>query len=166
MVGAPPADELKRVASSIPMPGEVRFLTDLSDEQVVAAYNLAKVFLFPSLEEGFGWPIAEAMACGTPVLTTDAAPMSEVGGTAAYYLRRRQAADESQWSKDGAAAVEQIMKLTAQEQSDSRRLGIQQAAKFDKDLSLRHYERIYAQVLGIELNEQPLNASEPCESCA
>jgi glycosyltransferase involved in cell wall biosynthesis len=50
-----------------------------------ALYSRAECLLFPSLEEGFGWPIIEAMSAGCRVLTTNRAPMNEIGGDAAYY---------------------------------------------------------------------------------
>ena len=50
----------------------------MPDDLVKMAYVGASLFLFPSLAEGFGWPIAEAMASGCPVITTNKRPMTEV----------------------------------------------------------------------------------------
>jgi glycosyltransferase involved in cell wall biosynthesis len=61
-------------------------LPQLSNEELRAAYSLADALVFPSWEEGFGWPIAEAQACGCPVFTSNRAPMTEVGGEAAGYF--------------------------------------------------------------------------------
>lgn len=58
----------------------------LSDEELVALYKGAEIFIMPSFEEGFGLPILEAMACGTPVLASDIGVLREVGGEAAYYF--------------------------------------------------------------------------------
>jgi glycosyltransferase involved in cell wall biosynthesis len=49
-------------------------------------YSLATLFAFPSLHEGFGLPLLEAMACGTPVLTSNCSSMPEVSGSAAYLV--------------------------------------------------------------------------------
>jgi len=49
-------------------------------------YSLASLLLFPSHHEGFGWPILEAMACGCPVITTERPPMTEVAGSAGFYI--------------------------------------------------------------------------------
>ena len=46
-------------------------------------YNCAEAFLYPSVFEGFGLPVLEAMACGTPVITTNVSSLPEVAGTAA-----------------------------------------------------------------------------------
>lgn len=59
---------------------KVRFTGPLSDEALAAVYRGAVALLFPSLYEGFGLPIIEAMACGTPVLTSNITAMPEVAG--------------------------------------------------------------------------------------
>ncbi len=62
----------------------VRILGELSDEQLVAIYNLADVFVLPSFWEGFGLPILEAMACGTPVVASNRSSLPEVVGKAGF----------------------------------------------------------------------------------
>ena len=59
---------------------------DATNEELQALYGNALALLFPSLEEGFGWPILEAQACGCPVVTTGRIPMSEVAGEAAIFI--------------------------------------------------------------------------------
>jgi glycosyltransferase involved in cell wall biosynthesis len=61
----------------------VRVLEHPTNQELHALYCAATVFAFPSRFEGFGWPIAEAQACGCPVVTSDAEPMREVAGGAA-----------------------------------------------------------------------------------
>lgn len=58
----------------------------VTDEQLVALYMGAKVFVMPSFEEGFGIPLLEAMALGTPVVSSDAASLKEIGGDGALYF--------------------------------------------------------------------------------
>lgn len=55
-------------------------------EDLTALYNVASVFAMPSLYEGFGLPILEAMACGCPVLTSSQGSMPEIAGNAAVYV--------------------------------------------------------------------------------
>lgn len=57
----------------------------VSTEDLVFLYNRATVFVMPSLSEGFGLPIVEAMRCGCPVVTTREGSIAEVAGEAAYY---------------------------------------------------------------------------------
>ena len=56
------------------------------DEDLPIIYHLAALFLFPSLREGFGIPIIEAMACGVPVITSNTSSMPEVAGDAAHLI--------------------------------------------------------------------------------
>ena len=65
---------------------EVIRLGFVPDKDLVAIYNLATVYCQPSFYEGFGLPVLEAMACGTPVVTSKKASLSEVGGKATIYI--------------------------------------------------------------------------------
>ena len=58
----------------------------LSDEELRLAYAGAAALVYPSRYEGFGLPVAEAMACGCPVITTKLASLPEVAGDAALYV--------------------------------------------------------------------------------
>src|SRR5690606_35076804 len=64
----------------------VRFLGFLPDHMLPIAYRLASVFVFPSLYEGFGLPPLEAMASGTPVVTSNVSSLPEVTGDAAVLV--------------------------------------------------------------------------------
>jgi len=63
----------------------VKVLTDVPDTSLVEFYNRAELFIYPSFYEGFGLPILEAMACGTPVIASNVSSMPEVGGPAALF---------------------------------------------------------------------------------
>lgn len=64
----------------------VTFIDYVISEDLPALYGGAQAFVFPSLFEGFGIPILEAMACGTPVVTSNVSSMPEVAGEAALYV--------------------------------------------------------------------------------
>lgn len=64
----------------------IHILNGLSDSELALFYNGAKTLIFPSSYEGFGLPIIEAMACGTPVITCNNSSLSEIGGKAAIYI--------------------------------------------------------------------------------
>lgn len=66
--------------------GEARLLIRPSEEDLAALYRLAEVFIFPSWVEGFGLPILEAMASGTPVIASDRHAVPEVAGGAALLM--------------------------------------------------------------------------------
>ena len=61
-------------------------LVNLNSKNICALYSQAEALIFPSLTEGFGWPIIEAQACGCLVFTSKFKPMTEVGGNSVYYL--------------------------------------------------------------------------------
>ncbi|MGO9454392.1 MAG: glycosyltransferase family 4 protein, partial [Candidatus Binataceae bacterium] len=67
----------------------VRIFADVTDSDLVEFYNRAELFVYPSFYEGFGLPILEAMACGTPVITSNTSSMPEVGGPAALFADPR-----------------------------------------------------------------------------
>ncbi len=65
---------------------KVRLLDYVADEDLAGLYSGALAFVFPSLYEGFGFPVLEAMACGTPVVCSNTSSLSEVAGEAALLL--------------------------------------------------------------------------------
>ena len=71
----------------------VRFLGPVSDEDLPALYNSALGFIFPSLYEGFGLPVIEAMACGTAVICADSSSLPEIAGEAALLFPPEDEAD-------------------------------------------------------------------------
>lgn len=74
----------------------VKLLGYIDDSQLARLYQVASVFLFPSLEEGFGIPVLEAIAAGVPVVTSNVSSMPEVGGDAALYVNPHDPSDIAQ----------------------------------------------------------------------
>ena len=147
MVGTEPSAALKEHALRIAPQGQVRFLSGLSNKQVCAAYSAARLMVFPSLAEGFGWPIAEAMACGCLVLTTGEAPMTEVGGDAAFYIPSSATCDPAAWAEQAGERISEVLRLAPDASNSRRQSGFQQVAKFDAEQTLNAYEQIYRQAL-------------------
>lgn len=146
MVGPPAPEALESVKSSLPHARDIHFLTDISDEVLVALYGTATVFLFPSIAEGFGWPIAEAMAAGCPVITTDAAPMTEVAGKAGFYIPTMEAAGTS-WVDASAAVLARVAALSPVEREAAVARGFAQVRQFDSEAALDRIEAIYRETL-------------------
>ena len=94
----------------------VHFTGFVDDEDLPAIYKLAKVFVFPSLYEGFGIPPLEALACGTPVISSDAASMPEVLGESTVYFKSKnlQNLKEAICSKEYLVINQEIMVSHAQ----------------------------------------------------
>ncbi|WP_029522920.1 glycosyltransferase family 1 protein [Persephonella sp. KM09-Lau-8] len=76
--------EVKKIAQKLG--NRVEFTGYVSDDELKELYRKAKLFLFPSLYEGFGLPPLEAMASGTPVIVSNVASLPEVCGDAAFYI--------------------------------------------------------------------------------
>lgn len=112
------------------------------DEDLVAIYNLATVFVMPSLYEGFGLPILEAMACGCPVITTKEGSLREVAGDAAHYVD----------AYDYKNIAEGIAKVFNDEnlQKELSKKGIANAAKFSWKKTAENTIDVYRQVLGLK----------------
>ena len=64
----------------------IRYLGYVSEEDLSKIYNLATIFIYPSLYEGFGLPPLEALACGTPCIVSNVASLPEVCGNAVLYI--------------------------------------------------------------------------------
>jgi glycosyltransferase involved in cell wall biosynthesis len=79
-------DGIYRQAEREDVAGRVLFPGFIADEDLPALYSLAEVFVFPSLYEGFGIPVLEAMACGTPVVTSNNSSLPEASGSAALMV--------------------------------------------------------------------------------
>jgi len=78
-------EETLKVIESCGISNDVIFVDWASPKRLACLYSEAEVFAFPSLYEGFGWPPLEAMACGCPVISSNAACMPEILGDAAIY---------------------------------------------------------------------------------
>jgi glycosyltransferase involved in cell wall biosynthesis len=86
LVGAPIGPDVRSAIIATNLGARVVSLGRISNEQLRALYSGAAALFFPSLLEGFGWPIIEAQACGCPVITSDRRPMKDIGGDAALYI--------------------------------------------------------------------------------
>ena len=83
LAGTPPDGNLCRLAESLALKSRMEIAGRADDDRLLDLYRGAGVFLFPSLYEGFGWPVLEAMACGCPVVCSTAGALPEVAGGAA-----------------------------------------------------------------------------------
>ncbi|WP_069790746.1 glycosyltransferase family 4 protein [Cyanobacterium sp. IPPAS B-1200] len=77
---------LKQLARDLGVFERVKFLNYLDDQELVKVLNHAEALVFPTLWEGFGFPVLEAMACGTPVITSNVSSLPEVAGDGALLV--------------------------------------------------------------------------------
>lgn len=119
---------------------KIKFLTNIPEEDLIAIYNMAEVFVFPSFYEGFGIPVLEGMACGVPVVTSKVSSMPEVGGDAAVYF---DPFDEKDMAEKIATVLDDS-KL--REQLIAK--GFEQCKKFSWEKCCRATLEVYRDVVG------------------
>ena len=117
----------------------VHFTGYVPDGELPLWYNAAALLVFPSVYEGFGLPVAEAMACGTPVIAADTSAIPEAAGAAARLFEAQDAAGLS----DHIEAVLDDPNLTA----TMRENGLQQARQFTWERAGRAMTNVYRKVL-------------------
>ncbi len=129
---------LRRAVHRCQLHKYVRFLGYLPEETLAVMYRLAGVFVFPSLYEGFGLPPLEAMASGTPVVTSNVSSLPEVAGDAALLVD----------PYDPEAIADGIYRVLTDEalQSSLRRKGLARAREFSWEQSVRRVREIYGEV--------------------
>lgn len=125
--------QLQALAQDLGIQDSVRFVPHVSDDLMPMVYAAADLLVLPSFEEGFGLPIIEAMACGTPVVCSHAASMPEVAGDAAVLFdpKNREALVKAMWSVLSTPDLRECL----------RSKGFIQAKRFDwQDCAQRHYQ--------------------------
>ncbi len=154
LVGTRPPDSLLRSIREVPPPGRVWVAVEVRFALLRALYSLATVLLFPSLAEGFGWPIAEAMACGCPVLTTGIPPMSEVGGDAALWVdpMPESIAGGAKWAAVVADRISEIVAWSPDERARCINRGLENARRFDREKTLDTYAAAYKRIAAEQLS--------------
>lgn len=110
-------------------------------EDLVGIYNLATVFVMPSLYEGFGLPVLEAMSCGCPVITTKEGSLGEVAGDAAYFVD----AKSTESIAEGIRKVFNDGKL----QKELSEKGLKRANEFSWKHTAEETLEVYRKVLGL-----------------
>ena len=131
---------LRRAVHQHKLHKHVRFLGYQSDATLAILYRLASVFVFPSLYEGFGLPPLEAMASGTPVVTSNVSSLPEVTGDAAVLVDPY----DVEAIADGMRRVLVDPFLAA----DMRRRGFERAREFSWERSVARTREVYAAVGG------------------
>jgi glycosyltransferase involved in cell wall biosynthesis len=131
---------LRRAVHSHKLHKHVRFLGYVSDQTLGILYRLASAFVFPSLYEGFGLPPLEAMASGTPVVTSNVSSLPEVAGDAAVLVDPYDVDS----IVDGMRRVLTDPVLAA----DLRRKGIERAREFSWERSVEKTRQVYQEIGG------------------
>jgi glycosyltransferase involved in cell wall biosynthesis len=131
-------EETQHLIAELKLENKVHFLGRVSESELITLYSLADIFAFPSFFEGFGIPPLEAMACGTPVITSNTSSLPEVAGEAALLVDPH----------DTHAIAQAITQLTENEllREDLRQKGYAQAQRYTWSQAASKMLSVYQQL--------------------
>lgn len=117
----------------------VKYLGQVSEEDLIALYNIADVFVFPSFYEGFGLPVLEAMACGTPVVTAKLSSLPKVVGEAAILV-------DPYNSTEIALAISKVLHYDTAQYHSLVQKGLERAKRFSWQKTAEETLKVYEEV--------------------
>lgn len=137
MAGKPMTQAMREFCVAANLQSSVVEAVSVNDGCLCALYSGAEALLFPSREEGFGWPILEAQACQCPVITSNKAPMTEVAGDAAIFINPDDPNGAAQtifdqWPRRGALIED----------------GTRNLRRFEDAAVAEAYAKVYEELLG------------------
>lgn len=132
-------DRIKKAAKNYNLVIAGQTIPWLSYEELPYLYGGAQVLFYPSLYEGFGLPVLEAMSCGTPVITSNVSSLPEVGGEAALYVNPQNQEEMDQ-------ALKMLME-SEDLRNELRKKGLIQAKKFSWKKAAQETANVYRRVL-------------------
>ncbi|HSJ58012.1 MAG TPA: glycosyltransferase family 1 protein, partial [Anaerolineae bacterium] len=136
----PPHYDPRPLVSALKMEDEVRFIGRVAQGDEPALYRGAACAVFPSRYEGFGLPVLEALACGTPLVTSNVSSLPELAGDAAFTV------DPDDARALAGAIVACLVDDTVA--AELRKRGPVQAARFKWEETARETAAVYRQVAG------------------
>ena len=131
-------EDIYKTPKKFGIENRVKFLDKVSDSELVELYKKAECFVLPSLYEGFGLPVLEAMKYGCPVITSNVSSLPEAGGDAALYV-------DPQSARDIKDKIEQLLgdkKL----REDMIKKGYEQVKKFSWEKTARETLKVLEEV--------------------
>jgi glycosyltransferase involved in cell wall biosynthesis len=130
---------LQRLAVKLDIAADVRWISFISDELLRACYVAAEATILPSRQEGFGLPVIESMACGTPVICADAASLPEIAGDCSLLFD----------SSDPESCCERLSQVigSAQVRAELREKGLSRARGFDGKRAVYEHAQIFRTLL-------------------
>jgi glycosyltransferase involved in cell wall biosynthesis len=134
------ADEVDHVIDELKLSEIVRFIGGVPNDELVYLYNAARIFVWPTFYEGFGLPPLEAMACGTPVITSNVSSLPEVVGDAAMLINPEDV--------DGLTVTMWRVLSDEKLQREMRAKGLKRAQTFSWERAARETLAVYRLVAG------------------
>lgn len=139
-------DEVYRLVTELGLGEMVRFLGYVVDEDLPALYSGAECFIYPSIYEGFGLPPLEAMACGTPVITSNASSLPEVVGDSGLMHE----------PEDYQGLTARLVEILGERSTADhlRQSGLTRARLFSWDRAARETQALYDEVFVASLKDK------------
>lgn len=131
-------ENIYKKINELNLDGDVIKTGFVPDEEIPHLLNGADIFVYPSFYEGFGLPVLEAMACGTPVVTSQTSSLPEVCGDAAKYINPKK-------PEDIAEKLFEFIK-SEQERDKFSELGLKRAQKFSWENCAKETLKVYEKV--------------------
>ena len=132
-------EETENLLKSVQEHKNIIFKSNVSNNELIKLYNESKLFLFPSFYEGFGLPVLEAMACGTPVITSNVSSLPEVGGDAVLYCNPNDIVD-----------IKEKIELLLEDENLQKSMiknGLERVKKFTWEKAADNHIEIFEEVL-------------------
>jgi glycosyltransferase involved in cell wall biosynthesis len=139
--GTPMFPDLRALADELKVADFTRWIGYVDEEDKPSLYRLATVFVYPSAYEGFGLPLLEAMACGTPVIANEIPVFEEISGDAVYLTR----------DGDARAMAGAILAVLGQDSLRETQItrGLAQATNFSWRKAARTTLEVYEKVMAM-----------------
>jgi len=150
MVGKPWTTEMRQFVLHHRLERVVAELIEPTEQELQALYSTATMLLFPSLQEGFGWPIIEAQSCGCPVVTSNRPPMNVIGGDGAIYIDP----DDAQLA--ALTIVGSLSRLR-----ETREAGLRNAERFSTPRMIDAYADLYRKLVKTPSPREPGSPALP-----
>ncbi|HXV61760.1 MAG TPA: glycosyltransferase family 1 protein [Vicinamibacteria bacterium] len=134
------SSELIATIEALGLESRVKRLGYASESDLPALYSHAELFVYPSLYEGFGFPVVEAMACGTPVVTSNTSSLAEVAGGAALRVNPFDEVELAEGIDSGLSDASLRERLA--------RTGLARARSFSWERTVSETLEVYQEALG------------------
>lgn len=140
----PESINIKKEINEFGLNGRVRMLGFVSQDDLVYYYNLASLYIQPSIYEGFGLPVLEAMSCGTLVICGKNSSFPEIGGNAVIFT-------DVQNADQFAATTIKSLTLSPAKKDQLRKNGLEQAHKFSWEKAAGETHDLYEKICSMKL---------------
>lgn len=136
----PETKEINLLIDELQVGSNVLKLGFVPEEDLVAIYNLAGVYVQPSFYEGFGLPVLEALSCGCPVVCSNTSSLPEVGGEAVFYFDPKN-------DEEMAEKISSVLNYDTVQYHSVEQIGLEWAQKFSWEKTVKETLGVYEQVL-------------------